>query len=709
MIRTQRPTPAGLTAALFGVLAFALVPAASHAQRNLAIADFFALPELSNPQVSPDGARVAYELESADLEEDEWSTALWVVEVATGEARRLSAPDRSDSHPRWSPDGRYLAFLSSRPAKAEDDDPEAQVWAYDLRGGDAQALTATKESIRAFEWSPDSKRLVLEIRDPDPNKPADDEKDDDEKEKPKPVVTERRQFKRDYSGYLTARYTHLYTWSLAVPLAERKLVQLTTGSQDDSEPAWRPDGGAIAFTSNRTGDQDANTDTNVFVVEVAADGAPGALRQVTTNPGADGSAVWSPDGRSIAHLTQTEPKLLWYATQNLATVPAAGGQATVLTASFDRFIHSPRYSPDGREILFAFEESGEQQLAAIPASGGAGSPIRRITSGPRMVSAFHQGANGALVGLSSEPQQPAELYVLDPAAEEPPRRLTRTHEKLLGELRLGEVRETTVKSADGTPVETFLFLPPVFESGHRYPTILWIHGGPVGQYDWGFDFLPQLFAAHGYVVVQPNPRGSSGQGQDFCKAIFADWGNKDYEDLMAAVDHAVAQGIADPAKLGVGGWSYGGIMTDNVIVKTTRFAAAISGAGEGLNISNFGHDHYQLEWELELGLPWENRELWERLSPFNQIEKVTTPTMFMGGALDWNVPILGSEQMYQALKRLGRTTQLVVYPGEHHGIERPSFQRDRFERYLTWYARFLGGKAAAPAPPKPDTSATAKP
>lgn len=678
---------------VLGMLAsgLALAPAPGLAQRNLGVADIFALPDLSEPRVSPDGEQAAYLVDSVDLEADESSSALHVVELRTGETRRLTAPDRSDSHPRFSPDGRQLAFLSSRPAKSGDDDPKAQVWAYDLRGGDAQPLTEVEQGVESFEWSPDSQRLVLVLRDRDPDE-VDTEGDDDEEKRPRPIVTERRQFKRDYRGYLTARYTHLYAWSLA----DRKLTQLTSGDQDDSEPAWRPDGKAIAFTSNRTGDQDANQDTNVFVVEVGEDGSSGALRQVTTNAGADGSPAWSPDGTTIAYLTQIEPRLMWYATQHLATVPAAGGRETVLTASLDRFVYAPSFSADGQEILFLLEESGEQHVAAIPVVGGAQRAIRRLTSGPRMVSAFHQSRSGRIAALLSEPHLPIEIFTIDATAKEPPQRVTRTHETLIGELRLGEVREVTVQSADGTPIETFLTLPPDYEAGRRYPTILWIHGGPVGQYDWGFDFQSQLFAAHGYVVVRPNPRGSSGYGQDFCKAIFADWGNKDYDDVIAAVDHAVAAGLADPDRLGVGGWSYGGMLTDNVIVKTTRFAAAISGAGEGLNISNYGHDHYQLEWEVELGLPWENRELWEKLSPFNQIEKVTTPTLFMGGALDWNVPILGSEQMYQALKRLGRTTQLVVYPGEHHGISRPSFQRDRLERYLGWYARFLGGRAPAP-------------
>jgi len=219
-----------------------------------------------------------------------------------------------------------------------------------------------------------------------------------------------------------------------------------------------------------------------------------------------------------------------------------------------------------------------------------------------------------------------------------------------------------------------------------------LHGGPVSQYDFSFKAEAQLLAANGYVVVMANPRGSSGYGQDFSSALWADWGNKDFEDVMAAVDFAIERGYADPDRLGVGGWSYGGILTNYVITKTDRFAGAITGASEVLYVANYGHDHYQLEWETELGLPWENRELWERLSPFNDVDKVTTPTLVMGGKEDWNVPINNSEQLYQALKRLGIDTQLVVYPDEAHGISRPSFIRDRYQRYLDWYERTVRGQ-----------------
>jgi dipeptidyl aminopeptidase/acylaminoacyl peptidase len=225
---------------------------------------------------------------------------------------------------------------------------------------------------------------------------------------------------------------------------------------------------------------------------------------------------------------------------------------------------------------------------------------------------------------------------------------------------------------------------------------LWIHGGPVSQFSFDFNFTAQLYAAQGYAVVMANPRGSSGYGQDFSKAIFADWGNKDYQDVMAAVDHVIEKGVADPDRLGVGGWSYGGILTNYVITKTDRFKGAMTGASEVLYVANYGHDHYQKQWEAELGLPWENREAWERISPFNYVENIVTPTLIMGGAEDWNVPIHNSEQLYQSLKRLGRETQLIVYPNEHHGIRRPSFQVDRFQRWLGWYDQYVKGVQAKP-------------
>jgi dipeptidyl aminopeptidase/acylaminoacyl peptidase len=274
--------------------------------------------------------------------------------------------------------------------------------------------------------------------------------------------------------------------------------------------------------------------------------------------------------------------------------------------------------------------------------------------------------------------------------------LSRQNDSWLAQVRLAPLEEISFKSRDGTPINGFMLKPPDYRSGTRYPTILRIHGGPVWQYFHDFANLDwQILAASGYVVLGVNPRGSSGRGEKFSSAIFAAWGEKDGDDVLAAVDHAVARGIADPERLGVGGWSYGGILTNQVIVRDRRFKAAISGAGQGNALIGYGTDMYALEYELELGKPWANFDAWKRVSqPFLRADRIVTPTLFVCGQEDWNVPVINSEQMFQALKSLGRETELVIYPGESHEIRRPSFVLDRMERYLDWYGRYLGGSSA---------------
>jgi len=329
------------------------------------------------------------------------------------------------------------------------------------------------------------------------------------------------------------------------------------------------------------------------------------------------------------------------------------------------------------------EDSGERHLANIDLSG---ENLTRPIAGQRSVRGFSINADRLIATLIGEPDHPNEVFFLEDDAL---RQLTHSNKSLLDAVQLAEVENVQFESQDGTEIEGFIFKPADFNPAFKYPTLLRIHGGPVSQYDFSFNFDAQLFAANGYVVVMVNPRGSSGYGQDFSMGIYQNWGGKDFEDVMAGVDYAIAQGYADPERLGVGGWSYGGILTNYVITKTDRFKGAVSGASEVLYRSNYGHDHYQLQWEKELGLPWENAEAWERISPFNDVANITTPTLIMGGEEDWNVPILNSEQLYQALKRLGQTTQLVVYPGEHHGIRKPSFQLDRYRRYLDWYGQYV--------------------
>ncbi|HBJ90367.1 MAG TPA: S9 family peptidase, partial [Gammaproteobacteria bacterium] len=420
-----------------------------------------------------------------------------------------------------------------------------------------------------------------------------------------------------------------------------------------------------------------------WVVSAGSPDAGGTLLQVTTNPGSDSSPAWSPDGDFITYVTVTEPDLIWYATGHLGISPATGGSARVLTSRLDRNVGAPQFAPNGDDIFFILEDSGERHLASIDSSGEG---FERVIEGNISLRDFSMNADGDVAALIGDATQPTEVFF---GAGRNLQQLTFTNREFLDSRQLAEVENVQFESADGTEIEGFIYKPPGFNENFRYPTLLRIHGGPVSQYDFNFNFDAQLFAANGYVVVMTNPRGSSGYGQDFSRQLWAVWGVKDFEDIMAGVDYAIDAGYADPARLGVGGWSYGGILTNYVITKSDRFAGAITGASEVLYRSNYGHDHYQLQWEKELGLPWETPENWERISPFNDVANVVTPTLIMGGEHDWNVPILNSEQLYQALKRLGLDTQLVVYPDEHHGIRRPSFVLDRYERYLDWYDRHV--------------------
>ncbi|MGZ8537917.1 MAG: alpha/beta hydrolase family protein, partial [Flavisolibacter sp.] len=275
------------------------------------------------------------------------------------------------------------------------------------------------------------------------------------------------------------------------------------------------------------------------------------------------------------------------------------------------------------------------------------------------------------------------------------RRLTMVHKKFMDSLSLASVEKFVSKSNDGTLVSNLLYLPPNAPK-EKLPAIFYIHGGPVGQDDYGFDLTRQMLAARGYAVIAVNYRGSNGRGIDFSKAIYADWGNKEVADILGAADHVVAKGIVDPERMGISGWSYGGILTDYTIAKDTRFKAASSGAGSALQLSLYGVDQYILQLETELGQPWKdnNYEKYLKLSyPFLHADRIKTPTQFITGEKDFNVPAIGSEQMYQALRSLGVPTELLVYPGQYHGFTQPSFIKDRFERYYKWFDKYLKPKA----------------
>lgn len=667
---------------VLAALAFVVsVSLSAQARRPLQPDDVFELKTVADPRISPDGAWVAYTVTTLDRKDDSSDTDIYMVAATGGAPIRLTTSKKPETSPRWSPDGRYLAFLSARDGK------KTQVYLLDRRGGEAQQLTDYKTGASAIAWSPDGSKLALLVTDPDPNDP-DPEKDPKDK-KPRPHVITRLQFMRDGDGYLDDLKRHVHVFDIAA----KSDLQLTGDKFDDGVPVWSPDGKLIAFSANRTDNPDGNDNADIFVIEPVKGATP---RKLTTYAGADSSPAFSPDGKFIAYLQNGDSKDIWYATNDVAVLPVeqgrgAGTAPKVLTDGLDRNLRSPQFTPGGESVQFLLETGGNVYLARVPAAGGA---IARAIAGEREVAAYDVAKNGDVALLLSAPDLPNEVFILKAAAAGEPVRLTHVNDEFLSKVALGRVERFKAKSADGTAIDAFLTRPPDAQTGAKLPTILRIHGGPVAQYSTGFNLEWQMLAAQGFAIVAANPRGSSGYGRAFSRAIFADWGNKDYDDVMAAVDAAVAMGVADPDRLGVGGWSYGGILTNHVISKTNRFKAAISGASEFNYLANYGTDHYQRQWEAELGLPWQNAAAWMKISPFFRLDHIVTPTLVMGGDADMNVPILGGEQLYQGLRRLGRETELVIYPGETHSIRRPSFQKDRFERYIAWYSKYLKPKAA---------------
>jgi dipeptidyl aminopeptidase/acylaminoacyl peptidase len=352
----------------------------------------------------------------------------------------------------------------------------------------------------------------------------------------------------------------------------------------------------------------------------------------------------------------------------------------------------PRWSTDGRSIYALVEQSRVTNLSRIDLASGRVTPL---TTGNRFDYDFdlaNRRGGPRLVVLGGDDLRPYGLAAVEKGGRLRP--LDAHNDWLAAERRLAPVEAIRFRSRDGTEIEGFLVRPLDYVAGRRYPTILRLHGGPVYQFSHEFMAEWQAFAAAGFAVVAVNPRGSSGRGFDFAKSIFANWGQVDVADALAAVDHVVAMGVADPERLGVGGRSYGGMLTNYVIASDTRFKAAASGAGSSNIFAMYGHDQYVREYELELGTPWANREAYERVSyPFLHADRIRTPTLFYCAADDANVPCLGAEQMYQALRSLGVPTQLVIYPGENHDLTVPSYLRDRLERHLAWYARFLTAAA----------------
>ena len=673
------------------VIACACSLVAQTARRPMKLDDLTRFRNVNDPQISPDGKWVAYVVGTTDAKEDKSNSHIWMVGIDGTNDRQITFSQDSESSPRWSPDGKYLSFTSSRPGKARGN----QVWLLDRNGGEAMQLTEMKGRLQGHEWSPDSKRLALVVGDPDPEAdpgPSPAPGASATPRVPKPIVIDRYRYKQDGQGYLlSGRHSYIYLFDIDT----KKLERLTKSKWDESSPAWSPDGTRIAFMSNHSEDPDRDPAAQLFVVDAKPGSTEKQLTPATTRAGRS-RPEWSPDGKWIAFLEGDERKYGAYSMDRLSLVATDGSSAPVrfkATEDLDRGVSSPRFSADGKSMRFLVTDDRSVYPMKANVSGG---PAERLLSPPVAISNVNTVA-GRTVVISGGDSKVSEIYVWE---EKGLRQLTHQNDALLAELELGVTEEVGFKSKDGTQVNGLLTYPVGYVKGTKVPLLLRIHGGPNGQDQHSFSVERQVFAANGYAVLAVNYRGSAGRGQAFSRSIFADWGNYEVQDLLAGVDHVIKMGVADPDRLGVGGWSYGGILTDYLIASDTRFKAATSGAGTAFTIAFYGTDQYIIQYDHEIGPPWSPKawETYVKISyPFLHADRIQTPTLFLGGERDFNVPVQGSQQMYQALKSLGVDTQLIIYPNENHGIQRPSYQRDRIERYLAWYDKYIKKASGAPS------------
>ena len=676
----------------------------AQAKRTLSLDDLGRFQDVRDAQCSPDGKQVAYVMSQTDVKQDRGGNShIWMVGYDGSNNQQITSSDQSENAPRWSPDGKYLSFTSSRPGAARGN----QIWLLPRSGGEALQLTDLKGRLQGYEWSPDSKRIAMVIGDPDPDNP------DPEgaapapaaggggrggrggaNPAPKPIVIDRYKYKQDGQGYLlSGRHSYIYIFDLANKKTERLTTQKTW---DEGSPSWSPDGKWIAFGSDHVADPDRQPGGQIYIAEAN----PGSTeKQITPTSergggGRGGRAEWSPDGKWIAFLQGEERKWGAYSQEHLAIVPSDGSaQPTLVKAALDldRGVNSPRWSADGRSIIVYVTDDRSHYPVRVPVSGGAAEPLmtKPVVANPS------SAAGSCMVAISGGDEKHNEIYALDNWKL---RQLTHANDELMAQIDLGKTEEVSFKSKDGMTVNGLLTYPVGYQPGTKVPMLLRIHGGPKGQDGHGFSFEAQYFAAHGYAVLRMNYRGSDGRGSKYQKAIAADWGHLEVEDLEAGVNGVIAMGVADPDRLGVGGWSYGGILTDYMIASDPRFKAGTSGAGTAFTVSFYGTDQYIIQYDYEIGPPW-TKQGWDtyvKISyPFLHADRIKTPTIFFGGDQDFNVPVQGGQQMYQALRSLGIDTQLIIYPGEHHGIARPSFVRDRYERYLAWYDKYLMKKTPA--------------
>ncbi len=660
----------------------ALLALPAWAGRPITLDDVLKYKNITAVEISPDGGRAAFVVSQPDFEENTLRTNIYVADLATKNVIRLTSSAKHDDTPRWSPDGKWIAFLSDRPAKPEKAGKK-QVWVISTAGGEAWQLTRGAWEAGSIAWAPDGRALAM-ISTPSTS----EEEEKKKKDKDDAVVVDKDP-----------------------KLAKIHLVRIEDGNAELLYSARRhvtslsfsPAGDAIAFADQPSPKVPDNFNSVVRVIEIASK----EVRELAADLSYS-SPRWSPDGKSIA--MEGDARTDWAANSHIYLVPATGGAPQKLTGNYDERIGQFRWAGDSASLYFTGAHGVDQYIWRVTLDG----KVEAVNGGPG-VRQFVSVGGGAMAWTYEMPTQPRDLHFVSLRPQPPQRGKTPAAPQFtavkvtdmnpqIAELNLAKTEIVAWKNkADGMAMEGLLMSPPDYAPGKTYPLLLVIHGGPAGVFDTGFAlrrgaYPLHVFAAQGYVVFLPNPRGSGGYGEKFRKANLKDWGYADYRDIQDGVDELIARGIADKNRMGVMGWSYGGYMTSWTITQTDRFKAASIGAAVTNLFSFYGTTDIPPFIESYFGgKPWEARELLAQHSAMTFLDKVKTPALIQHGGDDRRVPYAQGEEIYTGLRARGVPTELIQYPRQPHGIQEPKLIRDAMQRNLDWFERYVLGNASAAA------------
>ena len=658
-------------------------------RRVLTAEDIVSMKQVSGAKISPDGKWAVFvrSVPVLEKEKSEYRGHIWLVSTDEGQPLQLTNGPNGDSSPEWSPDSTRIAFVSKR------NGDKNQIWVVPIAGGEARQLTYAENGAGGPLWSPDGRQIAFLMQ----------EKDSDEQEKRKkakddPVTVEKDDFKQTCLWVVDVDSMDAEP-ELVFDLGEESKdkeeekgekprdkkdtsVRLTEADSHATAPQWSPDSKQVAFVSAPSPKADHGMfDAAIQILDIETK----EIRKLTSNPGGEYSPRWSPDGKRIAFAYRTDDanKLQ----QDIYVIPAEGGESQNLTASLDRHENNPVWSADGSQIYFETADGVRRRLYSVSVSDGN---IHPIAATEPIVTGLTLADDGdRFVSYRTTPNGPTDLWIESLVTGES-RHLTQLNPQLT-EVTFGETQVIQWNSSDGLEVEGVLWLPVDYEEGTIYPLLAVPHGGPHGAVGLGFNTLSHFFAANGFVVFAPNFRGSDGYGAEFARGNYANWGDGDYQDMMTGVDFLIAEGIADPERLVIGGWSYGGYMTAWTVSQTDRFQAACMGAGLSNLVSMYAQNDIRrfMNIYFDDGSPYEEMQLYRDRSPISYIHQAKTPTLILHGAEDKRVPVPQAEEFYAGLKAIGVEVEFVKYPREGHGLGEPRHQMDRLKRQLAWYQEHL--------------------